>query len=141
MKSIAYTPARRIDTIITDKSLKKTRLKELHTNLHQRGYPRTLINKGLELAEKIHLRVLRNTKKHNNGNPRAYVATYNKNNPELFREIMKNLEEIENKDKIKEILNTTKMIKSQRKPKNLKRILTFSTLEKNNNTGSYEMQK
>ena len=36
---------------------------------------------------------------------------------------MKNLEEIENKDKIKEILDTTKIIKSQRQPKNLKRIL------------------
>ena len=46
--------------------------------------------------------------KHNNEKPLAYVATYYKNNPELFTEIMKNLEEIENKDKIKEILDTTK---------------------------------
>ena len=40
-----------------------------------------------------------------------YVATYNKNNPELYTDIMKNLEEIENKDKIKEILDTAKIIK------------------------------
>ena len=39
---------------------------------------------------------------------------------------MKNLEESENKDKIKEILDTTKIIKSQRQPKNLKRILLHS---------------
>ena len=52
IKSIPYTLARRIRTIITDKNLKKIRLKELHTTLHQRGYPTTLINK----AEKIPLR-------------------------------------------------------------------------------------
>ena len=48
---------------------------------------------------------------------------------------MKNLEEIENKDKIKEILDTTKIIKSQRQPKNLKRILTSSTFGKKHNIG------
>ena len=37
-------------------------------------------------------------------NPLAYVATYNKN-PELFTEIMKNLE-LKNNDKIKEKLHT-----------------------------------
>ena len=54
---------------------------------------------------------------------------------------MKNLEEIKNKDKIKEILDTTKIIKSQRQPKNLKRILTSSTFGKKHNTRSYQMQK
>ena len=44
---------------------------------------------------------------------------------------MKNLEVLKNKDKIKEILNTRKIIKSQRQPKNLKRILTSSTLGEN----------
>ena len=33
-------------------NLRKTRLKELHTTLHQRGYPATLVNKGFELTEK-----------------------------------------------------------------------------------------
>ena len=43
IKSIPYTLARRIYFIIMDKILRKTRLKELHTTLHQRGYPTTLI--------------------------------------------------------------------------------------------------
>ena len=34
IKSIPYKLAHRIHTIITDKNLKKTRLKELHTTLH-----------------------------------------------------------------------------------------------------------
>ena len=44
---------------------------------------------------------------------------------------MKNLEELKDNDKIKEILDTTKIIKSQRLPKNLKRILTSSTFGEN----------
>ena len=45
------------------------------------------------------------------------------------------LRELRNKDKIKEILDTTKIIKSQRQPKNRKRILTSSTFEKNTTQG------
>ena len=48
---------------------------------------------------------------------------------------MKNLEEIENKDKIKEMLDATKIIKSQRPPENLKRILTSSTFGENTTQG------
>ena len=48
---------------------------------------------------------------------------------------MNNLEEPEKKDKIKEIIDTTKIIKSQRQPKNLKRILTSSTLGQNTTQG------
>ena len=61
--------------------------------------------------------------------------TYNKNNPELFTEIMKNLEELKKNDKIKEILDTTKIIKSQRQPKTLKWILTSSTFRENSTQG------
>ena len=89
----------------------------------------------MELAEKIPQRELRNLKKHNNKKPPAYIATYNKTKPELFAEIMKNLGELKNKDKIKEILDTTKIIKSQRQPKNLKRILTSSTFGENATQG------
>ena len=91
------------------------------------------MNKGLELLEKIPERELRNSKKYNK-KPLAYVATYNKNYPELFTEIMKNLE-LKNKDKIKEILDTTKTIKSQRQLKNLKRIPTYFTFEENTTQG------
>ena len=64
----------------------------------------------------------------------TYVATYNKNNPELFIEIIKNLE-LKNKDKIKEIFDTTKIIKGQGQPENLKRILTSSTFGENTTQG------
>ena len=71
----------------------------LHTTLHQRGYPTTLIHKELEFTEKIPQRELRNLKKHKK--PLSYIATYNKNNPKLFTEIMKNLEELKTRTKSK----------------------------------------
>ena len=77
IKFTPYTIARRINTLITDKNLKKNRLKELHTTLNQRRYPTTQIKKGLELQEKIPQGELRISKKHN-GKPLAYVATNGK---------------------------------------------------------------
>ena len=84
IKSIPYILARRLHTIIRIKTKQKIRLKELDTTLNQRGHPTTLINKGFELAEKIPQRELRIQKNRNNKKPLAYVATYNKNDPELF---------------------------------------------------------
>ena len=81
-----------------------------------------------------------NPRKLNNEKPLAYVAIYNKNNPKLFTEILKNLEEITNKDKLKEILDTTKTIKSQGQLQNLKRIFNSSTFGKKHNTRNYQMQ-
>ena len=71
-----------------DKNFKKNLLEELHITLYQRGYPATLINKGFELAEKIPQGGLKNLKKHYNLKSLAYVANYNKNNPEIFTEII-----------------------------------------------------
>ena len=64
IKSIPYPLSCRIWTVITNKNLRKTQFKELHTTLHQRGYPTSLINKGFELAEKIPQKELQ--KKNNN---------------------------------------------------------------------------
>ena len=55
----------------------------------------------------------------------------NKTQTQTQTEIMKNPEELKNNNKIEEILDTTKIIKSQRQLKNLKRILTSSTFGEN----------
>ena len=69
INSFLYTLARRIHTVITYKDLKKHPLKKLHATLHQRGYPTTLINKGLELAEKVPQRELKKPKNTTTKNP------------------------------------------------------------------------
>ena len=78
------------------------------------------MNNGFEVAEKVPWKELRKLKMYYNKKPLAYNKTT------LFTGIIKkNLEELKNNDKIKEILDTTKVIKSLRQPKNLKRILTL----------------
>ena len=89
IKSISYTIAHRVCTIITNKTLRETHLKELNPTLLQSGYPTTLINMGFKLAEKISQKEPWNPQKYNNEKSLAYVPTYNKNNPELFQEIKK----------------------------------------------------
>ena len=112
-----------------DKILRKTLLKELNNHTPER-IPNNA-NKRFKLAEKISQKELWNPKKHNNEKPLAYITTYNKNNPQLFTEIIKNLEELKNNAKIEETLDTTKVIKSQRWPQNFKRILISSTFGEN----------
>ena len=119
IKSFLYTLARRIYTIISNKNPRATRLNEVNATLHQRRYSTILMNKEFKIAEKSDKKILRNSKKYTNEKTLVYVANYNKNNPELFTEIiLKNLKMTKTKDKIKEILDTAKVIKSQRPPKN-----------------------
>ena len=88
IKSIPYILARRTCMIVINKNLQQTCLEELCVTLYQRGYPATLINKGFKLAEKLILKELWTPQKYTNKEPLAYVSTYNKNNPELFTEII-----------------------------------------------------
>ena len=87
-----------------------------------------------ELNCVAYFQLLEICKTYSNEKPPAYVATYNKNNPVQFTEIRKNLE-LKNMDKIKEILDITKIIKSQRQSKNVRKILTFSTFGENTTQG------
>ena len=128
IKSIPYSLARRTCTIISDQNLRKTRLNELRQTLVQRGYPILLIDKGIELAEQIPLSELRNPQPKKEEQPLAYISTYNKSNPELFQEIHTNLQQLKKNERLNKLLNTTKIIKSKRQPKNLKQILTSAYL-------------
>ena len=107
MKSIPYTLACRICTIVVNKKPQKNLPKDTK-----------VINKGFELAEKIPLKELWTPRKHNE-KPLTYITTYNKNNPELFTEITKNLKELKNMTKSRKIQDITKIIKSQGQAKNL----------------------
>ena len=124
IKSIPYILARRICTIVSDTNLREIRLHELSQTLKQRGYPTTIIEKGIDLANQIPISELRNPSKKEKDFPLAYVSTHNIANPELFQEIMRNMDQLHNNERLKKLLENTKIIKSKRQPKNLKQILT-----------------
>ena len=75
-----------------------------------------------------------NPKKHNNEKPLAYVAIYDKNNLELFTEIIKNLE-LKNNDKIKKYLTQQKSLKARGNKKILKEYSPLLHLEKTQHKG------
>ena len=68
IKSIPYTLARRICTIISDKNL-KNRLKELN-----KPTPTTLMRKGFQLAKRYHKKKLLNLKNHSNKRPPEHTS-------------------------------------------------------------------
>ena len=77
------------------------------------------------MALQIPLEQLRNTQKRKNKNtPIAFVTTYNRCNPNIFPLIKQNLETLKNNTRIKKLLESSRIIKSNRQPKNLKKILT-----------------
>ena len=139
--SIPYTLARRICTIIVPSTLRKTRLDELRYALKERGYPLTLINKGIGLAESIPLPLLRQTKEKDKNQPLAFVTTYNKCNPEIFNQAHKGLENLRADQKLNQILNERQIIKSKRQPKCLKQLLTRAYFSNNEHSNTFGVTK
>ena len=75
--------------ILDKKNSEKLSLKNYTQPNTREDIQATLINKGFKLAEKIPQKEWQNPTKHQDEKPLAYVATYKKNNPELFTEIIK----------------------------------------------------
>ena len=134
LKAIPYNLARRICTIVSDLKLRDTRLNELRTALLQRAFPISLINKGIELAKQIPLSELRKVKEKKSSDVLTFVTTFNKCNPEIFNEAYKNLNQLRMSERMENILNETKLVKSKRQPKNLKKILTCAKFEMNDDS-------
>ena len=139
--SIPLILARRICTIVTDANLKEKRLNELRETLRQRGYPLPLINQGIALAEKIPLKELRSVKEKQDTTPLTFVSTFNRRNPQIFPEINQHLNSLDESSNIKKLLNQGKLIKSQRQPRNLKRILTVAKFGTQEHQGVRKCEK
>ena len=78
-----------------------------------------LINNGFEVAKRISSKLQLPRTKNNNEQLLPFVSKYNRNNPEILTEIIKNLNQLKNNDRIKNISDTFKFIKSKRQPKSL----------------------
>lgn len=62
------------------------------------------------------------------------VTTYNPNNPQVFQLVRKTLAMLNQNSSLKSITSKTKVIHSQRQPRNLKRMLTDSYFSKEKDT-------
>ena len=61
-----------------------------------------------------------------------YVSTHNPKDPEMFRVILDKVPILKEDDKMRNILSKYKLIKSERQPYSLKRLLTKANLKSNN---------
>ncbi|MCG8076000.1 MAG: GIY-YIG nuclease family protein, partial [Candidatus Thiodiazotropha taylori] len=134
--NVPFSLARRICTIVSDKTLLNHRLKELATTLTKRNYPLSIIqhgiSKALQIPRKNLLNVKEKTKEKTEEKVTPFISTHNPKNKEMFG-ILKNNMEIFNSDKtMNRIINNTKVIKCKRQLPNLKRMLIKSDFNETN---------
>lgn len=127
-RNIPFNLARRICTIITDKTLRSKRLEELKIFQQRQRYPKNLINVGVKRATQIPLHVLRNPRRssnnRNNDGKLAFVVTHNPRNRNILTDAKRLYPILEQSKNMKKLLQSEDIISSQRQAPNLKHILT-----------------
>ncbi len=136
--NVPFNLARRICTIVSDDTTKKTRLEELKTYLAKQEYPLELIISGINRANSIPLEELRQTSPKSNTDIIPYVTTFNPNITDSFNVIKTNIPYLEKSERMSLVLKESKIIKSNRQPPNLKRLLTRA---KFNNDTNFQVTK
>ena len=123
--NVPYCLARRICSIVSYEERRKKRLLELEEFLERQNYPRNVILKGIEKATSLSVAELRSRKeKIENEKALPLVITHNPNNPQVINKIKRDIQFLNNSEKMKSILENMKLIVSHRQPKNLKKQLT-----------------
>ena len=120
------TLARIICTIVTDPKRKIYRLNELKIWLLKAGYPTSLINNGFSEILNIEQSVLRQKVTHPPENVLPFVQTHNPKNPHVYPHLLNAWNMLLSSEKYSKKFNGTRIIKSERQPKNLGAILQSS---------------
>ena len=133
--NIPYNLARRICMIVEDQGIRKRRLQDLKQILLRKQYPAEIIDYGVNKALTQTTEELRRVREQaTENNLLCLVTTYNPNNPQVFQLVRKTLPMLNQNSSLKSIMNKTKVIHSQRQPRNLKRMLTNSYFSKQKDT-------
>ena len=125
--NIPYNLARRICMIVENQDIRKRRLYDLKQILLRKQYPAEIIDYGANKALTQTTEELRRVREQaTENNLLCLVTTYNPNNPQVFQLVRKTLPMLNQNSSLKSIMSKTKVIHSQREPRNLKRMLTNS---------------
>ena len=111
--------------IIENQDIRKRGLNDLKPILLKTQYPAEMIDYGVNKAPTQTTEVLRRVKeKSKEDNLLCLATTYNPNNPQVFQLVKKTLPMLNQDSSLKSMMGKTKVIHSQRQPRNLKRMLT-----------------
>ena len=130
--NIPYNLARRLRTIVSEEHVVQTRMKELKAFLIKQKYPIQIIEHGINRAMSLDKATLRTVKEKYEEKIIPYVSTHNPKDPEMYKVILDHVPILKEDDKMRNILNNYKLIKSKRQPYNLKRLLTKAKFTSNN---------
>lgn len=124
--NIPKTLARIICTIVQDPDRKLQRLSELKTWLLKAGYPCGLINKGFSQILQIDQLSLRTKTVKDQEKILPFVQTHNPKNPQVYKYLLSAFNFLTSSEKYSNLFKDTRLIKSERQPKNLGRLLQKS---------------
>ena len=121
---IPFTLAKRICTIVENREVRQKRLDELQKVLYSQEYPQNLIREAVRKAASIPIENLRVSKAKNDSNNLAFLTTFNPNNKNVFPLIQTVFKSLQQSNETKECFKDIKLIKSQRQPSSLKKLLS-----------------
>ena len=133
-RNIPYNLARIICTIVDTDRDKERRLDKLSELLAKRGYPKDLINFGINKAKISKLEDLRGSRAPANSyNVLAVVSTFNPNNPPIDPLLKTGMQLSKGSPTMKAILQRLKFIHSRRQSPYLQQLLVRSKFSDNQN--------
>ena len=125
--NIPYNLARRMCMIVENQDIRKRSLHDLKKILLRKQYSAEIINYEVNKAFTQATEELRRVREQaTEKNLLCLVTTYNPNNPQVLQLVRKALPMLNQNSSLKSIMSKTKVIHSQRVPRNLKRMLTNS---------------
>ena len=131
-----YNLARRICMIVENEDIRKRGLHDLKQILLRKQYPAEIIDYGVNKALTPTTEELGRVREQaTENNVLCLVTSYNTNNPQVFQLVRKRLPMLNQNSSLKSIMSKTKVIHSQRQPRNLKRMLANSYFSRKKDTG------
>ena len=120
--------ARMICTIVDNPDRRTLRLQELSTWLGNSGYPPGLINEQFQKIIHVDQAILRQKVTKEDDKTIVFVQTHNPKNPHVFWYLRQQFDSLISSRKFSRIFKDFKIIKGERQPKNLGRILQKSNI-------------
>lgn len=123
-RNIPFNIARRICTIVSDKSIREERLSELQLYLLKQNYPTHLIEEAISKSSQIPQNELRQPKTKNKcENNIPFVITHNPRNSNILKTARDFFPILQQSEKMKTLIRPQDIINSRRQPPNLKKLL------------------
>jgi hypothetical protein len=131
--SLPYNLARRICTIVSNRNIRDSRLKELEQSLTKRNYPINIIKTGFHKALNIDQKVLRNKIDVPKQQVLPYITKQNPNIKSDFNDINYIINYLKETQTLKNTYKNVKVISSKRQAPNLKNMLCRAAFTSNTN--------